>query len=251
VNLPPAGYLEGVQELCRRYETLFAVDEVQTGFGRTGRLFAFEHWGLEPDLVTVAKSLSGGYVPVGALLMSDAVYEGVFDSLPNAVSHGSTFAPNDLAMVAGLATLREFDSQGLVEHSGRLGGQLLERTRRLVERSPVVKDVRGLGLMWAIEFGPPSGRVGRALWETVERRQAGLFSQLITVPLFHEHRILCQVAGHRMNTIKALPALVVEEQEIRRFAAALEQTVAAAERYPAALARFGARTGLRAARVRR
>ncbi|HTZ87224.1 MAG TPA: hypothetical protein VMB05_11215, partial [Solirubrobacteraceae bacterium] len=100
-------------------------------------------------------------------------------------------------------------------------------------------------------FGPPAGRVGRALWETVERRQAGLFSQLITVPLFHEHRILCQVAGHRMNTIKALPALVVEEDEIRRFAGALEQTVAAAERYPAALARFGARTGLRAARVRR
>src|SRR5439155_1421364 len=70
VNLPPDGYLQGAQELCRRYGTLFAVDEVQTGFGRTGRLFAFEHWGLEPDLVTVAKSLSGGYVPVGALLMA-------------------------------------------------------------------------------------------------------------------------------------------------------------------------------------
>ena len=79
VNLPPDGYLEGAQQLCRRYGTLFAVDEVQTGFGRTGRLFAFEHWGLEPDLVTVAKSLSGGYVPVGALLMSRHVYDGVFD----------------------------------------------------------------------------------------------------------------------------------------------------------------------------
>ena len=111
--------------------------------------------------------------------------------------------------------------------------------------------MRGLGLMWAIEFGPPSGRVGRALWEAVERRQAGLFSQLITVPLFHEHRILCQVAGHRMNTIKALPALSIEEEEIRRFASALEQTIARAERYPSALARFGARTGLRAAGARR
>ncbi|HET7760424.1 MAG TPA: aspartate aminotransferase family protein, partial [Gaiellaceae bacterium] len=100
VNLPADGYLAGAQELCRRHGTLFCVDEVQTGFGRTGRTFALEHWGLEPDLITVAKSLSGGYVPVGALLMSDAVYERVFDSLPNAVSHGSTFAPNDLAMVA-------------------------------------------------------------------------------------------------------------------------------------------------------
>src|SRR5437667_8130558 len=137
VNLPPAGYLEGAQELCRRYGTLFAVDEVQTGLGRTGKLFAFEHWGLEPDLVTVAKSLSGGYIPVGALLMSAEVYDGVFDSLPNAVSHGSTFAPNDLAMVAGLATLRELDEQGLVERSARLGELLLERTRPLVERFEV------------------------------------------------------------------------------------------------------------------
>src|SRR6266511_3516236 len=109
VNLPPAGYLDGAQELCRRYGTLFAVDEVQTGFGRTGRLFAFEHWGLDPDLVTVAKSLSGGYVPVGALLMAQRVYDAVFDSLEHSVSHGSTFAPNDLAMAAGLATLREVE----------------------------------------------------------------------------------------------------------------------------------------------
>jgi ornithine--oxo-acid transaminase len=101
VNLPPDGYLAGAQELCRRYGTLFAVDEVQTGFGRTGKLFAFEHWGLEPDLVTVAKSLSGGYVPVGVLLMARGVYDAVFDSLEHSVSHGSTFAPNDLAMAAG------------------------------------------------------------------------------------------------------------------------------------------------------
>ena len=117
VHLPPAGYLEGAQALCRRYGTLFCVDEVQTGFGRTGKMFAFEHWGLEPDLVPVAKSLSGGYVPVGALLMSRAVHEAVFDSMENAFSHGSTFAPNELAMAAGLATLHELDEQGLVERS--------------------------------------------------------------------------------------------------------------------------------------
>src|SRR5881394_3171905 len=128
VNLPPPGYLEGAQQLCRRYGTLFAVDEVQTGFGRTGTLFAFEHWGLEPDIVTVAKSLSGGYVPVGALLMSERVYDGVFDSLEHSVSHGSTFAPNDLAMAAGLATLRELDDARLVERAARLGELLLERT---------------------------------------------------------------------------------------------------------------------------
>jgi len=236
VNVAPAGYLEGAQELCRRYGTLFCVDEVQTGLGRTGRMLALEHWGLEPDLVTVAKSLSGGYVPVGALLMSVQVYDGVFDSLPNAVSHGSTFAPNDLAMVAGLATLRELDEQGLVERSARLGEQLLERTRPLVERSEVVRDVRGLGLMWAIEFEEPPG--GSRTWKLLERIQPGLFSQLVVVPLFRDHRILSQVAGHGLNVVKALPPLVVTEDDLDWFVSALEETITRAERMPRALVRF-------------
>jgi ornithine--oxo-acid transaminase len=248
VNLPARGYLEGAQELCRRYGTLFCVDEVQTGFGRTGRLLALEHWGLEPDLVTVAKSLSGGYVPVGALLMSAFVHERVFDSLPNAVSHGSTFAPNDLAMAAGLATLRELDEQALIERSARLGEYLLERTRPLVERSPVVRDVRGLGLMWAIEFEEPDG--GSRTWRLLERIQPGLFSQLVVVPLFREHRILSQVAGHGMNVLKAIPPLVVTEEDLDWFVSALEETVSRAERMPRALVRFAV-TAARAGRTPR
>jgi ornithine--oxo-acid transaminase len=247
VNVPSAGYLIGAQELCRRYGTLFCVDEVQTGFGRTGRMLALEHWGLEPDLVTVAKSLSGGYVPVGALLMSADVYDSVFDSLPNAVSHGSTFAPNDLAMVAGLATLRELDEQGLVERSARLGELLLERTRPLVERS-VVRDVRGLGLMWAIEFEEPPG--GSRTWKLLERIQPGLFSQLVVVPLFRDHRVLSQVAGHGLNVIKAIPPLVVTEEDLDWFVTALEETVARAEKMPRALVRF-ALTAARAGRAPR
>jgi ornithine--oxo-acid transaminase len=245
VNLPADDYLEGAQQLCRRYGTLFCVDEVQTGFGRTGRLFALEHWELEPDLITVAKSLSGGYVPVGALLMSAEVYDGVFDSLPNAVSHGSTFAPNDLAMVAGLATLRELDEQRLVERSARLGDLLLERTRPLVQRSPVVRDVRGLGLMWAIEFEEPEG--GSRTWKLLERIQPALFSQLVVVPLFRDHRILSQVAGHGLNVLKGLPPLVVTEEDLDRFVAALDETVARAEKMPRALVRFA----LQAARAGR
>jgi ornithine--oxo-acid transaminase len=251
VNLPPADYLEQAQKLCHEAGALFVCDEVQTGIGRTGRFLALEHWGLQPDMVCVAKALSGGLVPIGAVLVSREAFDKVFDGMERAVRHGSTFGGNDLAAAAALATLRVLEQEGLVARAERLGALLLELTQPLVERYEVVREVRGLGLIWAIEFGPPGGRAGRKLWETVERRQTGLFSQLITVPLFHEHHILCQVAGHRMNTIKALPALVVEEDEIRRFAAALEQTVAAAERYPAALMRFGARTGLRAARSRR
>jgi ornithine--oxo-acid transaminase len=236
VNIPAPGYLEGAQELCRRYGTLFCVDEVQTGFGRTGRMLALEHWGLEPDLITVAKSLSGGYVPVGALLMSAEVYDGVFDSLPNAVSHGSTFAPNDLAMAAGLATLRELGEQDLVERSARLGELLLDRTRPFVDRFEVVRDARGLGLMWAIEFQEPPG--GSRTWKLLERIQPGLFSQLVIVPLFRDHRILSQVAGHGLNVLKAIPPLVVTEEDLDWFVSALEETIARAEKMPRALVRF-------------
>jgi ornithine--oxo-acid transaminase len=233
VNLPPAGYLEGAQELCRRYGTLFAVDEIQTGFGRTGKLFAFEHWGLEPDLVPVAKSLSGGYVPVGALLMSRAVHEAVYDSMSNALSHGSTFAPNELAMVAGLATLEELDREQLVERSARLGDRLLELTRPLVEEFDVVREVRGLGLMWAIEF-EGDGRMYRLL----ERAQRGLFAQLVVVPLFRDHRILTQVAGHDMAVVKVLPPLMLGDDELEWFVDALRDTVEQARRMPSALTKF-------------
>jgi ornithine--oxo-acid transaminase len=251
VNLPPDGYLQAAQRLCRDAGTLFVCDEVQTGLGRTGRFLALEHWDLEPDLICLSKALSGGLVPIGAVLVSRAAFDSVFDGMERAVRHGSTFGGNDLAAAAALATLRVLDGEQLVARAARSGELLLELTRPLAERFETVREVRGLGLMWAIEFGPPAGATGRRLWESVERRQPGLFSQLITVPLFHDHRIFCQVAGHHMNVIKALPALAIEEQEIRRFAAALEQAIAAAERYPSALARFGFRTGLRMAGLRR
>ena len=241
VNLPPEGYLPGAQALCRAAGALLVCDEVQTGLGRTGRFLALEHWGLQPDMICVAKALSGGLVPVGAVLVSRAAFDRVFDGMERAVRHGSTFGGNDLAAAAGLATLRVLDEEGLVQRAARLGELLLELTRPLVERYAIVRDVRGLGLMWAIELGPPEGRSARTTWLALERAQPGLFSQLVTVPLFHEHHIFCQVAGHRMNVIKALPPLVIEEAEIRRFAAALETVVAAAERMPSALSRFGVR----------
>jgi ornithine--oxo-acid transaminase len=251
VNVAPDGYLQGAQRLCRDAGTLFVCDEVQTGLGRTGRFLALEHWKLEPDMICLSKALSGGLVPIGAVLVSRAAFDGVFDGMERAVRHGSTFGGNDLAAAAALATLRVIDDEQLVARAARSGELLLELTSPLVERFETVREVRGLGLMWAIEFGPPAGAAGRRLWESVERRQPGLFSQLVTVPLFHEHHIFCQVAGHHMNVIKALPPLTIEEQEIRRFAAALQETIAAAERYPTALARFGFRTGLRMAGLRR
>jgi ornithine--oxo-acid transaminase len=229
VNLPPDGYLEAAEELCRAAGALFVVDDVQTGLGRTGRLFTSDHWRLSPDMITIAKALSGGYVPVGAVLASRTVMGAVFDSMERGVVMGSTFGGNDLAAAAGIATLQVIEREQLVERAAQLGDLLLDLSRPLTGRFEIVREVRGLGLIWAIELGPPAGRAARRLWDAIERRQPGLFAQLVTVPLFRDHRILTQVAGHRMNVVKALPPLVTPEDELRRFVGALEQVLEEAE----------------------
>lgn len=265
VNIPSADYLPAAQRLCRGHGALLVCDEVQTGLGRTGRFLAGEHWRVEPDLICLSKALSGGLVPIGAVLVSRDAFDRVFDGMERAVRHGSTFGGNDLAAAAALATLRVLDSEGLVERAERSGQLLMELTTPLRDRYEVVTDVRGLGLMWAIELDPVRRRAdgngagnsdgngagngaatarrrgALAGWGRIERAQPGLFSQMVTVPLFSDHRILCQVAGHHMNVIKALPALMIEEAEIRRFAAALEEVIDGAARASAvaAIARFG------------
>jgi ornithine--oxo-acid transaminase len=229
VYIAPDDYLPQAQELCKRHGTLFIVDEVQTGLGRTGKFLALEHWGLQPDMVTIAKSLSGGYVPIGALLASREIFNATFDSMERSVVHGSTFGNNDLAAAAGLAALAVLDREDLVAKASTLGELLLELTKPLEQRFEIVRAVRGLGLMWAIELGPPAGKAARRLWNAIEHRQPGLFAQLLTIPLFRDHRILTQVAGHHMNVVKALPPLVIDESDVRRFVSALEQVLSEAE----------------------
>jgi ornithine--oxo-acid transaminase len=231
VFIAPEGYLRRAEALCHQAGALLVVDEVQTGLGRTGRFLALEHWGVSPDMVTVAKALSGGYVPSGALLASRHVFDATFDSLERSVIHGNTFGGGDLAAAAGLATLTVIDQEDLVRRAAQLGELLLELTHPLVDRFEIVREVRGLGMMWAIELGPPSGRAARKVWEAIERRQPGLFAQMVTVPLFHEHQILTQVAGHHMNVVKALPPLTTPEEDVRRFAGALEAVLAGVEEH--------------------
>src|SRR5205823_13774996 len=162
VHLPPDGYLAAAQNLCRQSGALFVCDEVQTGLGRTGRFLALEHWDLAPDMICLSKALSGGLVPIGAVLVSRTAFERVFDGMERAVRHGSTFGSNDLAAAAALATLRVLERDELVGHAERMGTLLLELTRPLIDRHEVVRDVRGLGLMWAIEFGPPARGTSRS-----------------------------------------------------------------------------------------
>ena len=230
VFVAPDGYLRAAAELCRARGALLVVDEVQTGLGRTGTFFAFEQWGIEPDVVTVAKALSGGYVPVGAVIATSAVVEKVFDTMDRAVVHSSTFGQNVLAMTAGLATLHTIDAESLTAHAGVVGARLLAGLRGLAARHELVHEVRGRGLMIGIEFAKPRSRRLRAQWTLLETMRTGLFTQLVIVPLYRDHGILSQVAGDHQNVLKILPPLITTDEQADMFVAALDDVLTNLER---------------------
>jgi ornithine--oxo-acid transaminase len=239
VNLPDDGYLREAAELCRRHGTLFIADEIQTGLGRTGRFLAVEHWGVEPDMVLIAKALSGGHVPVGAVITKKRIYDKIFDRMDRAVVHGSTFAKNDLAMAAGLATLDVLETERLVAQSERLGDRLRRGLSDLIGRYEFLREVRGKGLMLGIEFGPPTSLKLKASWNLLESANKGLFCQLITIPLFAEHKILTQVAGHASHTVKLLCPLVITDADCDWIISAFDQVIAATHRVPGSIWSLG------------
>ena len=239
VNIPSDDYLKTVAELCRRYGTLFVADEIQTGLGRTGRFLAVEHWNVEPDMVLISKSLSGGHVPVGAVLTRRHIFEKIFNRMDRAVVHGSTFAKNDLAMACGIATLDVLKSEGLIENAAQRGEQLLRAFADMKERYELVSDVRGKGLMIGMEFGAPTSFKLKASWNLLETANKGLFCQLITIPLFKEHQILSQVAGHASHTVKLLPPLVLSPVDCEYIIKAFDAVIAASHRVPGAVWSLG------------
>jgi ornithine--oxo-acid transaminase len=239
VNLPYDRYLGDAAALCRRHGALFIADEIQTGLGRTGRFLAVEHWGVEPDMVLLAKSLSGGHVPVGALLTRKWVFEKVFNRMDRAVVHGSTFGKNDLAMAAGIATLDVLASERVIENAAEKGERLLASLSAMTERYELLKAVRGKGLMIGLEFGPPQSLKLKASWNLLETAGKGLFCQLITIPLFAEHRVLCQVAGHASHTVKLLPALIISDRDCDWIERAFDAAIAASHRVPGAVWSLG------------
>ena len=229
IHVPSREYLQTAQELCREHGCLFVLDEVQTGMYRTGDFLAAHQFGLRPDMVILAKALSGGLVPVSVVLMTDKVYRSVYSSLKRAIVHTSTFSENSLSMRAGLATIEVLESEKLGSRAAWLGEYFRERLRQELAPYEIVKEVRGLGLLNGIEFQAPKKLTLRTLYEAFHRIHPAMFGQVMVMRMFREKNILTQICGNNFMVLKAAPPLTVREEQLETFVGAIRDVVQLAD----------------------
>ena len=223
----PRRYLAGVQKLCRQYGALFVLDEVQTGLGRTGTFLAAQRYGLQPDMIVLAKALSGGLVPCGAVLMTDSIYRSVFHSLRRAFIHTSTFSENSLAMRAAIATVKVLDREMLAQRSESMGRALREGLHKALAPYEMVKEVRGEGLLCGIEFQPPRRPAIRISFGACRAIHPALFGQMLVMRLFTEKNILTQICGNNFMVLKIAPPLVISEEQLNYCVTSIREVVEA------------------------
>ncbi|WP_136031150.1 aspartate aminotransferase family protein [Microbacterium sp. PF5] len=222
VLVPPPGYLPGVRELCDRYGIVYIADEVMVGFGRLGEWFGIDAFGAQPDLLTFAKGVNSGYVPLGGVVISDRIAR-AFDTMPFA--GGLTYSGHPLACAAGVATFEVFRRDGILERVRDLGERVVEPTlRSWVERHPSVGEVRGRGLFWAVElvrdaetreplvpFNAAGADAAPMVAFAAAARRAGVW------PFTH------------FNRVHVAPPLVIEEEELRRGLRVIDEALAVAD----------------------
>jgi len=225
VCVPDRDYLRAAESLCRRYGTLLVLDEVQTGMYRTGYFLAAHHFSVKPDMVILAKAMSGGLVPCGAVLMSRAVCDSVYSSLPRAFVHTSTFSENGLAMRAALATLDVLEREELGGRATETGAYLRSRLGEALRGYEMVKEVRGLGLLMGIEFHAPRQLKLRAPFEAFRAVHGGMFGQIVVMRLFRDSGFLTQVCGNNFMVLKVAPPLVVTDAQLDSFVEAVRDVV--------------------------
>jgi ornithine--oxo-acid transaminase len=218
----PVGYLAAVERLCKKHSVLFVLDEVQTGIGRTGTFIAGHRDNVQPDMVVLAKALSGGLVPVAAVLMRDDIYKSVYGSLKKSIIHTSTFSENGLSMRAGLATLDVLESEDLAARAERLGTELRAQLTQRLSRFEMFSEVRGLGLLNGIVMQQPTSLRLRIPFQTFRTIHPGMFGQMLVMRLFQHHNILCQMCGNNFMVLKIAPPLVITDSQINQYLDAIE-----------------------------
>lgn len=207
--VPPKDYFPRLKQICEEHGILFIADEVQTGFGRTGKLFACEHFGLEPDLIITAKSLAGG-LPLSAITGRAEIMDA-----PGLGSLGGTYGGNPLACRAALAAIDIIEKQGLPARAQEIGARVLARFRRLQERFPLIGDVRGLGAMVAMELVKDRSSKEPATEETA-----------LIVQRCYQNGLLVLKAGAGGNVIRTLTPLVISDQQLEEGLSILEKAIA-------------------------
>jgi ornithine--oxo-acid transaminase len=225
IRVPQQNYLEEAQALCQRYGSLLVADEVQTGMFRTGPFLASHHFGITPDIVVLAKALSGGLVPVSAVLMSDEIHRSVFSSFKRSIVHASTFSENSLSMRAGLATLDVLEEQRLGKRATEIGIDLQEKLTSALYGYEMVKEVRGKGLLLGIEFTAPRRLALRAPFEAFAQIHPAMFGQILVMRLFRSANILTQICGNDFMVLKVAPPLVVTTAQVDEFVSAVHDVV--------------------------
>jgi ornithine--oxo-acid transaminase len=229
IHVPARAYLQKAQELCRQTGTLFVLDEVQTGMYRTGTFLAAHQFDVHPDMVVLAKALSGGLIPVSAVLMTNKVYHAVYSSLKRAIVHTSTFSENSLSMRAGLATLEVLEQEQSGPRALRLGETFRAKLRKELAGFDMVKEVRGMGLLSGIEFVPPNQLAFRALYQAFCRVHPAMFGQIVVMRMFREKSILTQICGNNFLVLKAAPPLMVTQEQLDEFVKAIREVVERAQ----------------------
>jgi ornithine--oxo-acid transaminase len=225
IVIPSADYLQRAESLCKDTGTLFVLDEVQTGMFRTGPFLAAHHFQVKPDIVVLAKALSGGLVPVSAVLMTDHVYQSVYSCLERSIVHTSTFSENSLSMRAGLATVEVLEEEKLGPRAIRLGEELRSHLREKLRPYEMVKEVRGLGMLSGIEFQAPEKFVLRIAFESFIKIHPAMFGQIVVMKLFREKNILTQICGNNFMVLKVAPPLVITKEQLERFVTAVEEVI--------------------------
>jgi ornithine--oxo-acid transaminase len=225
ILIPAPGYLAQAAALCRHYGTLFVLDEVQTGLYRTGKFLAAHHFDVEPDMVVLAKAMSGGLIPSSAVLMSEEIYESVYNSLQRSLIHTSTYSENGLAMRAGLTTLDILEDEQLGERATESGERLRQALKDRLMQYEMVADIRGLGLFNAIEFRAPRSPKRWLAYQTFDKIHPAVFGQLMIMRLFRDHGILSQICGNNFMALKVAPPLGASDAQLDQYVDAIGQVV--------------------------
>jgi len=221
IMVPPPGYMAGVREICDRHGIVFIADEVMAGFGRTGKWFAIDHFDVVPDLMTFAKGVTSGYVPLGGVAINDAIYATFAD---RAYPGGLTYSGHPLACAAAVATINAMEDEGMVANAARLGEQVLgPGLRELAQRHPSVGEVRGLGVFWAVELV-----ANQATREPLA--PYGSSSEAMNAVI-----AACKAGGllpfANFNRIHAVPACNIADAEVAEGLAILDKALDVADTY--------------------